>query len=75
MTTHDELITVGEAARIAGVSTQRIYELAAAGRLGRRVVDRYWLFTREEVAAYRDAPKDTGGRPPKNKPRLRLVKT
>jgi excisionase family DNA binding protein len=63
MIEQDELITAGEAARIAGVSRQRINELASLGRLGRQVAGRYWVFTREEVEAYKHAPKNKGGRP------------
>lgn len=63
MIDNDELITAGEAARIAGVSRQRINELASSGRLGKQVAGRYWVFTRDEVEAYRDAPKNKGGRP------------
>ena len=59
----DEEITAGEAARIAGVSRQRINQLAEAGRLGRQVAGRYWVFTRAEIEAYTAQPKRKGGRP------------
>ena len=59
----DEEITAGEAARIAGVSRQRINQLAEAGRIGRQVAGRYWVFTRAEIEAYKAKPKSKGGRP------------
>lgn len=64
MVEQDELITAGEAARIAGVSRQRINELASMGRLGRQVAGRYWVFTRDEIEAYKSqARHNKGGRP------------
>ncbi len=61
----DEYITASEAARIAGVTRARIYELAKEGRLGRQEYGRIWLFTRSEVEAYRAqaAERPRGGRP------------
>jgi excisionase family DNA binding protein len=61
----DEYITAGEAARIAGVTRGRIYELAREGRLGRHEYGRVWVFTRAEVEAYRAqaAERPRGGRP------------
>ena len=61
----DEYITAGEAARIAGVTRARIYELAREGRLGRQEFGRVWIFTRAEVEAYRAqaAERPRGGRP------------
>jgi excisionase family DNA binding protein len=59
----DEEILAGEAAKILGVNRQRINELARAGRIGRQVVGRYWVFTRAELEAYKAAPKSKGGRP------------
>ena len=63
MVEQEELITAGEAARIMGISRQRINELASSGRLGRQVAGRYWVFTRDEVEAYMTLPKSKGGRP------------
>lgn len=64
MNEQEELITSGEAAKIAGISRQRINELAAMGRLGRQVAGRYWVFTREEVQEYMVQSKlNKGGRP------------
>lgn len=63
MIEQEELITAGEAARLAGISRQRINELASSGRLGRQIARRYWVFTREEVEAYKALPKSKGGRP------------
>lgn len=63
MEEQEDLITAGEAARIAGVTRQRINELASMGRLGRQIAGRYWVFTRAEVEAYKAAPKSKGGRP------------
>lgn len=62
------LITAGEAARIAGVKIQRIHELANAKRIGQKVAGRFWVFTRAEIEAYRDGPKNKGGRPKKQTP-------
>ncbi len=61
----DEYITATEAARLAGVTRARIYELARAGRLGRQEYGRVWIFTRAEVEAYRAqaAERPRGGRP------------
>ncbi len=66
----DEEITAGEAARIAGVSRQRINQLAEAGRIGRQVAGRYWVFTRAEIEAFKAQPKSKGGRPKSNAPSL-----
>ena len=64
-TMSEEYITAVEAARIAGVTRARIYELAREGRLGRQEFGRVWLFTRAEVEAYRAqaAERSRGGRP------------
>ena len=57
-----EYLSAAEAARILGVTRQRVTALAHAGRLGRQV-GYYYVFTREEVEQYRDQPKRKGGRP------------
>jgi len=56
-------ILVGiDAALYLGLSKQRLYELASAGRLGQKV-GAHWLFTRAELDEYKAHPKDKGGRP------------
>ena len=63
MSEQEELITTGEAMRMLGLSRQRINEIASAGRIGRQIAGRYWVFTREEIEAYKAQPKSKGGRP------------
>ena len=58
-----EELTAGEAAQILGVNRQRINQLAKAGRLGRQIAGRYWVFTRAEIEAFKNQPKSKGGRP------------
>ena len=59
----DDLLNATSAARYLAVSRQRIYELAQAGRLGHRLAG-YWVFSRAELDAYRQARHGTkGGRP------------
>ena len=58
-----EELTAGEAAEILGVNRQRINQLAKAGRLGRQIAGRYWVFTRAEIEAFKNQPKSKGGRP------------
>jgi excisionase family DNA binding protein len=49
----DELLyTAGEAAKYLGVSRQRIYELAEAERMGKRIVGG-WIFRQSELDAYK----------------------
>lgn len=49
----DELLyTAGEAAKYLGVSRQRIYELAEADRMGKRIVGG-WIFRQSELDAYK----------------------
>ena len=68
MIDEQQLITVNEAAELAGVSDARIRQLAYSGRLGRKIAGAFWVFTREEIEAYKQqAPHNTGGRPPKVK--------
>ncbi len=58
----EELLMGGEAARYAGLSRQRLYQLASRGEVGRKVSG-HWVFTRAELEAYKAAPKHKGGRP------------
>jgi predicted DNA-binding transcriptional regulator AlpA len=61
----DEYLNSEQAAEFLEVNRSRIYELAKAGRLGRRVAG-FLLFTREELHAYKDSKGNRkGGRPPK----------
>ncbi len=59
----EEEVFAGEAAKILGVNRQRINELARAGRIGRQLGGRYWVFTRVELEAFKAEPKGKGGRP------------
>ncbi len=63
MSEDTELLTAAEAARLLGVTRQRMTALAHAGRLGRQIAGRYYVFTRAEVEAYKNEPKSKGGRP------------
>lgn len=63
----DEEITSGQAAKLAGLSRQRIGQLAEAGKIGRQVAGRFWVFTRAEILAFVAQEKDKGGRPKKTK--------
>ena len=64
----DEL-GIGDAAAALGLSRQRLALLAKQGRLGRQVAGRYWVFTREEIEAYKPKVKASkGGRPRKSRP-------
>ncbi len=61
---NDEDTVMGEeAARILGVTRQHLALLARKGIIGQRVLDRYWVFNRAELEAYKAAPKSKGGRP------------
>lgn len=58
----DEM-TSAQAASYLGVSRTRISELSNAGRIGRRVAGKYWVYTKAELDAYREqAPANKGGR-------------
>lgn len=59
----EELLTAAEAARVLGLSRQRVTHLAHEGRIGRQVANRFYVFTRAELEAYRAGPKNKGGRP------------
>ena len=64
-TDHDEL-TSGEAAELLGVSRQRVNQLAQDEKLpARHVANRYWVFTRADVEAFKAKAKSKGGRPKK----------
>jgi excisionase family DNA binding protein len=56
-------MTVQDAAAELGISEQRVRQLCAAGRLGRKVGN-FWIITREELDAFKalDRPHH---RPPK----------
>jgi excisionase family DNA binding protein len=58
---HDYLNAV-QAADYLGVGRQRIYQLADAGKIGRRIAG-YWVFSKSELDAYKARPKSKGGRP------------
>jgi len=51
----DKIITAREAAEILGVRRQHISRLVKAGKI---------TLTEGSVIAYRDSPKNKGGRPP-----------
>ncbi len=70
----DDLLTAAEAARVLGLTRQRVTALAHAGRMGRQIAGRYYVFTRAEIEAYREEPKSKGGRPkPEAEPIARAV--
>jgi hypothetical protein len=58
----DELLMGEAAAQHAGLSRQRLYQLAANGDIGRKVSG-HWVFTRAELDAYKAREKSKGGRP------------
>ncbi len=58
----DDLMSAVEAAAYLGMTPARVYALSKQGRLGRRIGG-YWLYTREELDAYKATPKSKGGRP------------
>ncbi len=62
----DELLAAGEAARLLGVSRQRLDELAELGRIPRRRIGRGWVYARADLDAFKQQPKSKGGRPKKN---------
>ena len=59
----DELLAAGEAARLLGVSRQRLDELAEGGRIPRRRIGRGWIYARADLDAFKRQPKSRGGRP------------
>ncbi len=58
----DDILVGVDAAKELGLSKQRLYELASAGRMGQKVGS-HWLFTRTELEAYKLSKKSKGGRP------------
>ncbi len=58
----DELINAHEAAAHMGITRTRIYALARAGKIGRKVGG-FWLYTRAELDAYKALRRPQGGRP------------
>ena len=74
MTQEQEYLSAIQAAQYLGVNRQRVYELAAAGHLGRRLAG-YWVFTRAELDAYRQERtfRPKGGRPKSDAPRAGRV--
>ena len=71
MTDEQVYLSAAQAANHLGVNRQRVYELADAGRMGRRLAG-YWVFTQTELDAYKqerlERPK--GGRPKSHAPSL-----
>jgi excisionase family DNA binding protein len=61
-----DLFDAVQAATYLGVHRQRVYDLARAGRIGRRV-GALWVFSRRELDAYKEerAQRPKGGRPSK----------
>ena len=66
MSTDEVLLSASQAARHLGVTHQRLYQLAEAGRLGRRV-GTTWIFSESELDGYKQerAQRPKGGRPKK----------
>ncbi len=58
----DELISGTDAAAHLDISRARIYALTRAGKIGRQVGG-YWLYTREELDAWKEQRNPKGGRP------------
>ena len=71
MADEQEYLSAVQAAKYLGVNRQRVYELADAGRIGRRLGG-YWLFTQAELDAYNQerAERPKGGRPKNGAPSL-----
>ena len=62
-----ELLTSGDVAREYGISRDRVFQLAVMGRIGHQIAGHYWVFTREEIEAYRPRIMGKPGRPPRIK--------
>lgn len=60
-----DAITTDQAAEMLGVTTARIRQLVAAGKLEGVKRAEAWFFTKEAIEAARNRPKGKGGRPPK----------
>ncbi len=65
MSDHDDLLSRPAAARYLGISSARLSQLTAAGRLGKQIAGEYWVFTQAELDAYKAnrAERPKGGRP------------
>ncbi len=65
MSDHEELLSRPAAARYLGISSARLSQLTAAGRLGKQIAGEYWVFTQAELDAYKTdrAQRPRGGRP------------
>jgi len=57
MTTHTDLLTTADAARMLGVSTRRVRALAAARGIGRQVSRGVWIFTANEIGLLTPGPR------------------
>jgi len=57
-----ELMSGADAAKYLGVTRSRLYALARAGKLG-LPVGGYWMFTRQELDAWKAERNPRGGRP------------
>ncbi|GAC1541674.1 MAG: hypothetical protein NVS2B4_20750 [Ramlibacter sp.] len=60
----DTLLSAVQAADVLGVSRQRVLAIAKTGSMGRKIGSTY-VFTRAEIEAYRDRPKQPHGTHPK----------
>lgn len=54
-----ELYSLRQAADKLGLSRRRVQDFALEGRIGQRV-GRHWVFTGEELAAFRRVPRPPG---------------
>lgn len=64
MARREQLLTLADAARELGLSRQRLALIAKEGRIGSQIAGRYWVFTPQEIAAYKPLVKASkGGRP------------
>ena len=65
MSEHEDLLSRPEAAAYLGITSARLSQLTKAGRLGRLVAGRYWVFTRAELDSFKQkrAARPRGGRP------------
>ena len=65
MSEHEDLLSRPAAARYLGISSARLSQLTAAGRLGTQIAGDYWVFTQAELDAYKAdrERRPRGGRP------------
>jgi hypothetical protein len=61
MITEPEYLSASQAAAYLGLHRSRLYQLTKVG-LGQQIGG-YWLYTKDELDAYKAAPKNKGGRP------------